>query len=52
MNIVTIMLRNKMKDWFVLDYMLVYIKKQIAKKFGLDSLVDDFHDLKEQKSKF
>ena len=41
-----------MEDEFLSDYILVYIKKQIAKKFGLDSLVDDFHDLKEQKSKF
>ena len=52
MNIVKTMLHNKMEVEFLSDYMLVYIEKQIGKKFSLDSLVHNFRDLKERKSNF
>ncbi|XP_042388004.1 zinc finger MYM-type protein 1-like [Zingiber officinale] len=52
MNIVKTRLRNKMEDEFLNDCLLVYIEKQIAKKFSIDSLVDDFRDMQERRSKF
>ena len=47
MKIVKTRLRNKMEDDFLSNCLLVYIEKEIAEKFSLDSLVDDFRDLKE-----
>ncbi|XP_050238057.1 uncharacterized protein LOC126687539 [Mercurialis annua] len=50
MNIFKTMLRNKMEDEYLSDCLLVYIEKEIAKQFELDSLIDDFRDLKERHS--
>ncbi|XP_058735771.1 uncharacterized protein LOC131607832 [Vicia villosa] len=41
------MLRNMMEDEFQADSMLVYIEKDIAKSFRINSIVDDFESLKE-----
>ncbi|XP_060966863.1 uncharacterized protein LOC133035121 [Cannabis sativa] len=50
MNIVKFTLRNKMEDEFLSDYLLVYIEGEIAKKFSIDSLIDDFRDIQERHS--
>ncbi|KAL5053574.1 hypothetical protein RYX36_034256 [Vicia faba] len=41
------MLRNMMEDEFQADSMLVYIEKEIAISFRINSIVDDFEPLKE-----
>lgn len=52
MNIVKTTLRNKMEDEFLIDCLLVYIKKNIAEKFSIDSVIDDFRDMQERRSAF
>ncbi|XP_031112076.1 uncharacterized protein LOC116016052 [Ipomoea triloba] len=52
MNIVKTTLRNKMEDEFLNYCLLVYIEKQIAKQFSIDSIIDDFRDMQERRSKF
>ena len=46
MNIANTTLRNKMKDEFLNDWLLVYIKKtKIIEKFNVDSIIDNFRDM-------
>ena len=45
-------LRNKMEDDFLMDSMILYIEKEIAAKFGTESIIDDFQDLKERRVPF
>ncbi|KAM6580783.1 hypothetical protein CsatA_004557 [Cannabis sativa] len=52
MNIVKTTLRNKMEDEFLSDCLLVYIEREIARKFSIDSLIDDFRDMQERRSVF
>ena len=47
MNIIKNRLRNKMEDDFLMDFMILYIEKEIAAKFGTESIIDDFQDLKD-----
>ncbi|XP_075640501.1 uncharacterized protein LOC142612272 [Castanea sativa] len=47
MNIIKNRLCNKMEDDFIMDSMILYIKKEIAAKFGTESIIDYFRDLKE-----
>ena len=49
MKIVKTRLRNKMEDEFLLDNLVVYIKKEITENFTTDSILDDFRSLKERK---
>ena len=42
MNIIKNRLRNKMKDDFLMDSMVLYIEKEIVAKFGKESIIDDF----------
>ena len=42
MNIIKNRLRNKMEDDFLMDSMILYIEKEIAAKFGTESIIDDF----------
>ena len=44
MKIVKNRLRNRMDDDFLSDSLVLYIEKDIAKDFSLDSLLDDFND--------
>ena len=41
-------LRNKMENDFLMDSLMLYIEKDIASTFSLDSIIDDFEDLKER----
>ncbi len=52
MRIVKTKLRNKMVNDCFADSLLLYIEKEIAKTFSLDSILDDFGDLKERHVKF
>ena len=47
MNIIKNRLRNMMEDDFLMDSMILYIEKKIAAKFGTESIIEDFRDLKE-----
>ena len=52
MNIIKNRLRNKMEDDFLMDSMILYIEKEIAAKFGTESIIDDFRDLKDRRVPF
>ncbi|XP_031116585.1 SCAN domain-containing protein 3-like [Ipomoea triloba] len=52
MKIVKTTLCNKMGDQFLNDCLLVYIENEIAKQFSIDSIIDDFRDMQERRSKF
>ena len=45
-------LRNKIENDFLTDSLMLYIEKDIASTFSLDSIVDDFEDLKERRIPF
>ena len=42
-------LRNKMEDEFLRDCMLIYIEREIAIKFMIDSIIDDLYAKKNRK---
>ncbi|GLT98499.1 hypothetical protein SLE2022_160010 [Rubroshorea leprosula] len=50
MKIIKTRLRNKMEDDLLKDYMIVYIEKEIAKKFTTDLIVDDFYFMKQRRA--
>ena len=52
MKVVKTNLRNKMENDFLMDSLMLYIEKDIASTFSLDSIVDDFEDLKERRVLF
>ena len=52
MKVVKTNFRNKMENDFLTDSLLLYIEKDIASTFSLDSIVDDFEDLKERRVPF
>ena len=52
MTIIKNRLRKKMEDDFLMNSMILYIEKEIAAKFGAESIVDDFRDLKEHRVPF
>ena len=45
-------LRNKMENDFLTDSLILYNENDIVSKFSLDSIVDDFEDLKERRVPF
>ena len=52
MKVVKTNLRNKMENDFLTDPLMLYIEKDIASVFSLDSIVDDFEHLKEHRVPF
>ena len=52
MKVVKTNLRNKMENDFLTDSLMLYIEKDIASTFNLDSIIDDFEDLKERRVPF
>jgi hypothetical protein len=50
MKIVKTRLRNRMKDDFLANYLIVYIKKEIVERFTIDMIIDDFYSMKEQRA--
>ena len=47
MKVIKTNLRNKMENYFFTNSLMLYIEKNIASTFSLDSIIDDFEDLKE-----
>jgi hypothetical protein len=45
MMIVKTRLRNRIDDYFLANYLIVYIKK--IEKFIIDMIIDDFYNIKE-----
>ena len=52
MKVVKTNFRNKMENDFLTDFLMLYIEKDIASTISLDSIVDDFEDLKEHRIPF
>ena len=52
MKIIKIRLRNKMKDEFLANNLVIYIEKEITEAFSSDLILDDFVDLKERRIQF
>ncbi|XP_065621325.1 uncharacterized protein LOC112010965 [Quercus suber] len=52
MKIVKTNFQTKMEDDFLTNSLMLYIEKDIASTFSLDSIVDDFEDLKERRVPF
>ena len=52
MKVVKTNLRNKMENDFLTDSLMLYIEKDIVSTFSLDSIVDDFEDLKKRRVSF
>jgi hypothetical protein len=50
MKIVKTRLRNRMEDDFLTNYLIVYIEKEIAERFTIDMIIDDFYSMKEQQA--
>ena len=52
LKIIKTRLHNKMKDEFLTDNLVIYIEKEILEAFSLDSILDNFVDLKEHRMQF
>jgi hypothetical protein len=50
MKIVKTRLRNRMKDDFPVNYLIVYIVKEIAESFTIDMIINDFYYMKERRA--
>ena len=48
MNIMKNRLRNKMNDEFLADCLFIYIERSIVEKIDLDSILDEFYNMKER----
>ncbi|GMI87762.1 hypothetical protein like AT1G19260 [Hibiscus trionum] len=52
MNIIKNKLRTKIEDEFLSNCLLLYIEKEIAEPFDVDSIINDFCDMKERRVLF
>ena len=52
MNVIKTDLRNKMEDEFLLDAMILFIERDIAMTISMDSIIDNFEDLKRWRVRF
>ena len=52
MNVIKTNLRNKMEDEFLSDTMMLFIERDIAATISMDSIIDDFEDLKRRRVPF
>jgi hypothetical protein len=50
MKIIKIRLRNQMEDDFLANYLIVYIEKEIAKRFTIDMIINYFYSMKERQT--
>ena len=46
MKIIKTRLRNRMEDNFFANDLIVYIEKEIAERFTIDMIIDDFYSMK------
>ena len=49
MKLLKIRLRNRMKDEFLADNMMVYIEKEIARNFTIEMIMDEFYSMKNRR---
>ena len=52
MNVIKTDLRNKMEDEFLSDAMMLFIERDIAATISINSIIDDFENLKRQRVPF
>ena len=52
MNVIKTELRNKMKDEFLSDAMMLFIERDIPATISMDSIIDDFKELKRRRDPF
>ena len=52
MRIVKTRLRHKIDYDFLTDILITYIERDIAKKISMESVMNDFRDMKERKVHF
>ena len=52
MKVVQTNIRNKMENDFLTDSLMLYIENDIVLTFSLDSVIDDFANLKERRVPF
>jgi hypothetical protein len=50
MKFVKTRLRNRMKDDFLANYLIIYIEKEIDERFKIDMIIDDFFSMKERRA--
>jgi hypothetical protein len=50
MRIVKTRLCKRMEDDFLVNYFIVYIEKEIAERFIIDMIMDDFYSIKERRA--
>ena len=48
MKIVKTRLYNRVEDDFLANYLIVYIEKEIAERFTIDMIIDNFYFIKER----
>lgn len=46
-NVVQTTLRNKIENEYLTDYFVTYVEKRIVIQFSMESIIDEFYDLKE-----
>jgi hypothetical protein len=46
MTIVKTRLHNRMKDDFLVDYLIVYVKKDIVERFSINMIINYFYSIK------
>jgi hypothetical protein len=49
-KIVKTRLCNRMEDDFLVNYLIVYIEKEIVERFTIDMIIDDFYFIKERRA--
>ncbi|KAK9676664.1 hypothetical protein RND81_11G092200 [Saponaria officinalis] len=52
MKLIKSTLRNRMEDDYLSDSLILYVEKEIAKGFDMDSLVDEFASMKDRRALF
>ena len=52
MKVIKTNLQNKMENDFLTNSLMLYIENDIAWTFSLDSIIDDFENLKERRVPF
>ena len=52
MNVIKTNLRNKMEDKFLSNAMMLYIERDIVVTISMNSIIDDFEDLKRREFHF
>jgi hypothetical protein len=50
MKIVKTIFRNRMEDDFLASYFIVYIVKEIAKRFTIDMIINYFYFIKKRRA--